>query len=325
MSGASVRLSNGRDMPCLGLGTWRGDATLLHDAVCAAVKAGYRHIDTASLYFNEGIVGAALQQCMREGVVKREELFITSKLMPTDMHAPKVQPAVRKSVDALGCGPIDLYLIHWPFRFVEAPSAFPVPVAERLGYTHEAVMAVWRELEAAVDAGLLVSLGVSNFSRKKLGLLLADARLPPVVNQLELHPLLVQAEVCAWHREHGVVVTGYCPLGSPSRPPTFRHADDPEVDSLSSPIVRGIAAQHGKSPAQVLLKWAVQRGTVPLPKSTTPARIEENYGGVDPTWSLSGEDMELVSGLDTGHRYNRGAHFAREGEAWADLWDGDVL
>lgn len=321
---ATFTLLDGRSMPVLGYGTWRCDAALLHDSVIAAVKSGFRHFDCAAMYFNEGVVGKALQLCIQDGLVKREDLFITSKIMPTDMHVHKLEPALTKTLQAIGLGGyIDLYLLHWPFRFVEKPSAFPVPEAERLGYDAAAILDIWRELERFVDNGWIKSLGVSNFSRKKLGLLFAEARHKPVNNQLEMHPALQQQAVVDWHAERGIVITCYCPLGSPARPPTFRHGDkDPSF--LDHPTILSIAQGHGKTPAQVLLKWAIARGTVPLPKSTTAARIVENYGAADPAWTLTREEMEAMKALDEGYRLSRGESYAPAGMEWTQLWDEDL-
>lgn len=313
----TVTLLNGRTMPSPGYGTWRaGDAETLRAAVLNALLNGVRHFDCAAIYQNEHVIGEALADAVARGVVTREELFVCSKLMPTDMHEEAVDEALNKTLANLQLKSLDLYLLHWPFAFPRKPSAFPVPIDERLGYDPARVAAVWRALERAVDDGRIVSLGVSNFTPSKLEALRSIARVQPVVNQLELHPALAQAEVLAWHAERRIVVTGYCPLGSPARPPTFTHAGDPDV--LGAAPVVAIAARLKRSPAQVLLRWAVQRGTVPLPKSVTPSRIVENARIFD--FELLPDDMAALAALDVGHRFSRGEHFAVKGQEWPDLW-----
>ena len=314
----TVPLLTGARMPVVGLGTWRADSAALDAALQHALRGGWRHLDCAQLYGNESLVGAAV----RASGVPREELFITSKLMPTSMHAEAALAALDRTLADLATPYLDLYLLHWPFRFPQKPSAFPVPVAERLGYSAEAVLAVWRELERAVDDGRVRALGVSNFSVRKLDALWAAARHKPCVNQVEGHPALQQPALLAWHRARGVVVTTYCPLGSPARPPAFVHADDPP-ELLASPAVAAVAARHpGRSPAQVLLRWAVQRGTVPLPKSVTPARLDENLAAAEAGFELSAEDMAALAALDRHHRFSRGTNFAVAGQdAQRQIWD----
>ena len=220
----TVPLLTGARMPVLGLGTWRTDNAVLEAALQHALRSGWRHFDCAAMYANEAIIGAALRA---PGAPPRAELFLTSKLMPTSMHVETAVAALDKTLADLGTDYLDLYLLHWPFRYPQAPSRFPVPDEERLGYDAAEVLRVWRVLEAAVDAGKVRALGVSNFSVKKLAALFAEARHKPAVNQVEGHPALQQRALLDWHRARGVVVTTYCPLGSPARPPTFVHADDP--------------------------------------------------------------------------------------------------
>lgn len=314
-----VKLPNGTMMPVRALGTWRADQALLPAAIDAALAAGVRHFDTAAMYGNEKVLGASLAASAAAQGVKREELFLATKLMPTDCHAEHVEAALAKSLTQLGVEYLDLYMLHWPYRFAHNPSSFPVPVHERLGYRHADLLVVWRLLEAAVDAGKIKSLGVSNFTRPQLARLLADARHRPVVNQLEVHAALQQAEVAQWHAAHGVVVTAYCPLGSPARPANMRTPEDPP-DALTDAAVMGIASRLGVTPAQVLLRWHLQRGVVPLPKSTTPHRIATNADILRPELQLSDADMAAIQALDRGYRLCRGEQYAVEGQTWQDLW-----
>jgi alcohol dehydrogenase (NADP+) len=307
-------------MPVKALGTWRADPALLPAALDAALEAGVRHIDTAAMYGNETIIGAALNKAISEGRVTRGELFVATKLMPTDAHIEHVIPALEKSLAQLNLGHIDLYMLHWPYRFKHNPTSFPVPVWERLGYVHEDIMQVWRLLEAEVDKGRIKALGVSNFTPRQLAPLLRDARHKPQVNQLELHPLLQSGETVAFCKENGIAVTAYCPLGSPNRPPNMRLPTDPQ-DVLQNPTLQAIAAARGSDTtvAQVVLRWHLQRGVLPLPKSVTADRIRSNAAFVDIA-ELTASEMESIAKLDLSYRLCRGEQYAVEGQTWEDLW-----
>ena len=315
--GTMPTLLSGYDMPQLGLGTWRSDKEKLKSALLHALKIGYRHIDCAAMYFNEAIVGEALEE---SGII-RKELLITSKIMPTDMHIDCVESALEKTLKELKTNYVDLYLLHWPFRFSLSPSQFPVPVSERLGYNIEEIGKIWKILERLVDEGKIRSLGVSNFSVKKIKELLSVARHPVTCNQLESHIYLQQAKVIDWHKERGIVVTCYCPLGNPSRPATFIHSDGPAVPALENPVICEIARNHNCSPAQVLLSWAMKRNTVPIPKSVTFTRLDENF--VSTFLQLTDDDIARISLLDENHRFSRGEQFCVEGQNWQDNWDLD--
>lgn len=323
---AGVKLNNGATLPVPGFGTWRCDVALLHAAVVHAIRVGYRHIDCAGLYRNEHIVGAAIKDAIDAGLVTREELWITSKLAPTQMEPALVLPALQKSIADLGVGYLDHYITHWPYAVDPANTASPAPDAARLGYDLQAIyLPVWREMEAAVDAGLVRSLGCSNSTAKKLAALIAVARIPPVAVQVEMHPCLAQPKLVAWAAANGIAITGYCPLGSPGRPDAYRAEGDPDV--LGSDVILAFAKETGHSPAQVALKWAAQRGTVPLPRSTNPGRISENFEGACGAWSLSAEAMTALEALDrsTGSvgRIMKGDNFAPAGAAWRDMWDAE--
>jgi alcohol dehydrogenase (NADP+) len=217
-----------------------------------------------------------------------------------------------------------LVACSWPYALVHKPSKFPVPAAERLGYDPARIEAVWRVLEKAVDDGLIRSLGVSNFSPQKIERLQAAGLARPVCcNQLELHPALPMTSWVRWCQERGIVVTGFMPLGSPSRPPTCRHAGDPDL--MGAPVVTDIARKHGATPAQVLLRWALNRGTVPLPKSVTPARIAENAAALSAPWSLSAEETAALDAMEGPHRFMRGDNVAVKsafhGGHWRHVWD----
>lgn len=316
---ASVKLFTGADMPTVGLGTWQSPPGAVKAAVINAIEAGYRHIDCARFYGNESEIGEGLADVISRGVVKREDVFVTSKLWAMDSHPDEVQGALSKTLSDLQTPYLDLYLIHWPFFIAKGAPTFPPPEEWRLGYTPEQYLAVWRELEGAVDRGLVKHIGTSNMTARKLEALLAQARIRPAVNQIELHPALAQQRLVDWCLRRGIAVTAYMPLGSPDRPPRMIAEGDPSL--LTDPVVIGIAEAHGVTPGQVLIRWAVQRGTIPIPKSVTPARIAQNLDVF--RWTLTPEDMAALGRLDVHHRYVKGHPSMRGTQTWQDLWDED--
>ena len=315
----SYKLFTGAPMPTIGLGTWQSPAGAVKTAVISAIEAGYRHIDCAAFYANEAEVGEGLADVLSRGVVKREDLFITSKLWAMSSHPDEVASALDKTLSDLGTPYVDLYLIHWPFFIAKGSPTFPPPEEYRLGYSPEQYLAVWRELEKAVDNGKARHIGTSNMSARKLEALLAKARVRPAVNQVELHPALPQQQLVDWCLLRGIGVTAYCPLGSPARPARMVTDSDPSL--LTDPNVVCIASAHGVTPGQILLRWAVQRGTIAIPKSVTPARIAQNIDVF--SWSLTPEEMLIVGRLNTHHRFVRGVQNTRGGESWQGLWDED--
>ena len=290
----TIALSDGRSLPVPGFGTWRCDPALLQAAVVAAIRVGYRHIDTGP-YRNEALVGAGIREAISQGLISsRAELFITGKLPATCMEPAAVEPALRKLLGELGTDYVDLYITHWPYALAPDSTASPPLAAARRGYSPEAYLATWRALEACVGAGLARSLGCSNMTARKLDALLREAHVRPVALQNELHTALAQPALLRFAARAGVVLCGYCPLGSPGRPDLYRAPGDPEV--LSHPEVAAVAAAAGRTPAQVLLRWAIQRGTAPLPRSTNSARIQENWAVHG--WALSPEHMARLDALD---------------------------
>jgi alcohol dehydrogenase (NADP+) len=243
---------------------------------------------------------------------------LCSKLWLSNCHPELVEAALKKTLADLRLTYLDLYLIHWPF-FMTKDSVFPAPFENRLGYNKDSYLAIWRELEKAVDAGLIKAIGTSNMSAKKLYDLLQSARIPPSVNQVELHPFLASNELLAWCTKKGIVLTGYSPLGSPDRPKRLMEDGDPAP--LFDETIIDIAKAHGKEPAQVLIRWAIQRGTVSIPKSITPSRIEANGKVFD--FTLSEEDMARIGKLNNNQRLIKGLPMVKENQPWVELWDLD--
>ncbi|XP_078400876.1 aldo-keto reductase family 1 member B1 isoform X2 [Cetorhinus maximus] len=295
---ATRLLNNGCRIPLLGLGTWKSDPGVVGKAVSAAIDAGYRHIDGAYSYMNEAEVGAAVKKKIEEGVVTREDLFIVSKLWCT-CHAPEdVKPSLMQTLTALQLTYLDLYLIHFPVGFQALlGELFPMRKG-RVLVSDADYVDTWRAMEVLVDEGLVKSIGVSNFNISQLERLLSVARIIPAVNQVELHPYLTQPELVEFCATRDIALTAFSPLGSPGRT-VLNDSADPK-DLLKDPVVEVIAKNHRKSSAQVLLRFHVQRNIATIPKSVTPARIQENAEIFD--FELMDEDLQSLLTLNKNWR-----------------------
>jgi diketogulonate reductase-like aldo/keto reductase len=317
-------LQSGDRIPCLGLGTFGSDHAgheVVAEAVLTAASVGYRHFDCASVYGNEDYIGQSLRQIMAGGVA-REALWINSKLW-NDKHAPdEVIPSCEQSLKDLGLDYIDLYFVHWPFPNFHPPGCDVTSrSSEAKPYIHENFMRTWRQMEKLVDMGLVRNIGTSNMTIPKLELLLRDAEIKPVCNEMELHPHFQQPELFDYVCSKGIVPIGYSPIGSPARPERDRTADD-TVD-IEDPVIVRVAADHGIHPAVVCLKWAVQRGQVPIPMSTRRSNILSNIKALveDP---LTEHEMEDIAGIDRDCRLIKGQVFLwKDDQDWQDLWDLD--
>jgi len=314
----TVAFANGDQMPLLGLGTWKSDPGQVYEAVREAIRLGYRHIDCASVYGNEPEVGQAIRAAIDAGEVSREQLWITSKLWSNAHGRDNVEPALRRTLADLQLDWLDLYLIHWPVP-IRPGVAFPSSAEDLLPPADDLIHATWEGMEAALEAGLTRHIGVSNFSSRKLHDLLAHGRLRPEVNQVELHPLLQQPALLADCTAKGIHITAYSPLGSMDRPAVVKAADAPVL--LENPVIGAIAAEHGCTPAQVLLAWHLQRGISTIPKSVTPARLRENLAAV--SIELSEADQQRIAALDENIRLVDGSFWLLPGSPWTlqNLWD----
>jgi len=307
-------------MPAIGLGTFgsdHADPDSVADAVLGAFGVGYRHFDCAAVYGNEHTIGRVFRELLDSGV-KRDELWVTSKVW-NDMHG-RVEEACRRSLADLQLNCLDLYLVHWPFPNWHPPGCtVDSRSAEARPYIHEEFMKTWRQMERLVDLGLTRHIGTSNMTVPKLRLLLQDARIQPAVNEMELHPHLQQPELFDFVVANTIQPVGYCPLGSPNRPERDRAADD-TID-MDDPVIVEIGRNHGIHPAAVCLKWAVQRGHVPVPMSTKHDKYVANLQAVcgEP---LTDEEMVRISGIDRNCRLVKGQVFLwKAGQTWEDLWD----
>lgn len=261
----TFRLNNGYEIPCVGFGTWQtpdGETAVM--AVSEAIKAGYRHIDTAACYENEVGVG----QGIKASGADRETLFVTSKVWNTERGYEKTMAAFEKTLADLRLDYLDLYLIHWP----ASPSQFE--------NWEEINLETWRAMTELYKAGKIKAIGVSNFLPRHLEALM-KTEVPPMVNQIEYHPGLTQSETVSYCKAHNILVEAWSPLGTGRM--------------LNNETLKSIAGQYGKSAAQLCIRWCLQNGVLPLPKSVTPSRIAENADVFD--FEIEAEDMETIGAM----------------------------
>jgi len=314
--------ASGAKMPALGLGTFGSDhisAQQIARAVEDAAAVGYRHFDCASVYGNEAEIGTAFEAILASGI-RREELWITSKLW-NDKHAEEdVIASCKKSLSDLRLQYLDLYLVHWPFPNFHAPGCdVSSRSASAKPYIHENFMKTWRKMEELVDMGLVRHIGTSNVTVPKLKLILRDARIKPAVNEMELHPHFQQPELFDYVVANGIQPIGYCPLGSPGRPDRDRTPED--TNPLTDPVILEIARKHNVHPSAVCLKWAVQRGQTPIPFSVNHYRENLEAVASDP---LTVSEMKAIAGIDRNCRLIKGQVFLwKADQTWEALWDVD--
>ncbi len=318
-------LHTGAQIPAVGLGTFGSDRFSGQDianAVKEAISVGYRHIDCAAVYGNEHLIGESFRSVLDSGLIKREELWVTSKLW-NDKHGEEdVIPACEQTLRDLQLDYLDLYLIHWPFPNYHAPG---VDVDSRdphaKPYIHENYMKTWRQMEKLVEMGLVKHIGTSNMTIPKLEPLLRDATIQPAANEMELHPHFQQPELFQYCLDHDIVPIGFSPIGSPTRPDRDTTPDD-TVD-IEDPVIISIAERLSVHPAVVCVKWAVQRGQVPIPFSIRRNEFRSNLEcAVTPP--LTNEDMLAIAGIDKNCRLIKGQVFLWNGaNDWQDLWDLD--
>ena len=287
-----LALHTGAAMPVVGLGTWKSASSEAGQAVeYALTKCGYRHIDCAAIYENEKEIGEAFGSVFGDDSLRREEVFVTSKLWDTEHARADVRAACEATLRDLQLDYLDLYLMHW--GIAEPKGGHTYDESGHLVVEKVPVRETWEAMEGLVDAGLVKAVGVANFTAPLLLDLFSYARIQPAVNQIELHPYLQQTRLLDFCRRLGMVVTAYSPLARPGY-------EEMSARLVDEKIIRSIANAHGKTPAQVLLRWGIQRTTVVIPKSTHPERIKENIDVFD--FELSEGDMHAIAGLERGLR-----------------------
>jgi D-xylose reductase len=316
MHESTLQLANGDLLPAVGLGFWKVETSQAPGLVEDAVKCGYRHFDCACDYGNEDAVGAGLRSVVQSGA-QRESLWVTSKLWNTYHAARDVRPALERSLRDLQLDYLDLYLIHFPIalRFVPFEKRYPPgwihdPDAQqpRMEPARVPVAETWHAMEELVRAGLVRNIGVCNFNIALLRDLISHAEIAPAVLQVEMHPYLAQEKLLRYCGEQQIVVTAFSPLGAMSY---FSLGMAEEGDAvLEAPTVREIAARHERSPAQIVLRWGVQRGTAVIPKTSRPERLRENLSIFD--FALTAEEMDSISSLNRNRRFNDPGQFCEK-------------
>ncbi|MEA4889630.1 MAG: aldo/keto reductase [Clostridiaceae bacterium] len=317
-------LRGGADIPAIGLGTFgsdRYDAAAVAQAVRLGISLGYRFIDCAAVYGNEAAIGPVLEEAFTAGI-SRSQFFIVSKVWNDHHGRGDVLLSCARTLRDLRLDYLDLYLVHWPFRNFHPQGAAPdYHDASARPYLHERYMETWYQMERLQRAGYVRQIGTSNMTVPKLARLLQDCTIMPAANEMELHPAFQQPELFDYCQAHGIQPIGFCPLGSPSRPDRDRSADD--AADMEDADIKRIAGDHGVHPALICLKWAVQRGQIPIPFAVKPEQLRANLQAVseDP---LTGREMAELAAADRNCRLIKGQVFLWDGaKDWTDLWDPD--
>ncbi|XP_015877821.3 NADPH-dependent aldo-keto reductase, chloroplastic [Ziziphus jujuba] len=315
MRGNQVRLNSGITMPVIGLGTFsfQNDRETTESAIHMAIKMGYRHFDTAKIYGSEPAVGNALTEAILNGTVKREDIYVTSKLWGSDHHDPVA--GLKKTLKNLDMEYVDMYLVHWPVK-LKPWSRYAIPSEDE--FEKLDLENTWAGMEKCLEMGMCRCIGVSNFSSKKIESLLDYASVTPAVNQVEMHPMWRQAklrEVCGDHKIH---VSAYSPLGGPGN----SWGSTAVVDN---PVIQSIALERKATPAQVALKWGLSKGVSVIVKSFNEDRLKENIGALE--LKLDDEDCLQIDKLEE-RKIMRGEFLVNQTtspyKSIQELWDDEI-
>jgi len=310
MSSATLKLNNGKEMPLVGHGLWKISNDTIADHVYNAIKNGYRLFDGACDYGNEVEAGQGVARALKDGIVKREELFLVSKLWNTFHEPERVEPICKKQLKDWGIDYFDLYIVHFPIalQYVDPAVRYPPGwfydgvTPSDIRTSNATIQSTWTAMESLVDRGLARSIGISNFNVSIILDLLRYARIRPATLQVEHHPYLVQQALIDFAQKEGITVTAYSSFG-PQGYDEMNMARALETPHLfQNPVVKEVAARYGKTAPQVLLRWATQQGIAVIPKSDTVAMLRENLDAKG--FDLKEEDIKAISALDRGLRFN---------------------
>lgn len=309
----TFNLSNGDPVTAVGLGTWKMQDGSAYDAVKSAIDSGYRHIDCAHIYGNEDNVGRALSESFAS--VSRDEIWVTSKLWNDCHRAEHVKPALQTTLANLRLDQLDLYLMHWP---IAQKHGTPIPQSgdDFVSLDEVPLLETWSAMEECQRAGLCRHIGVSNFNIPKLKHLLDQGSIPPSMNQVESHPYLQQTQLFDFCSQHGILFTAYSPLGSGDRPERLLKENEPKL--FTDPTIKQIAQKHARTPAQIMLAWAVNRGSIAIPKSANPDRMRENLAAAE--IELDNDDMQILAGINKDYRFIDGTFWAMPGSCYTVEW-----
>lgn len=319
------KLSNGMVIPGIGMGTFgndRYDSNQVSEAVYGAIEAGYRLFDCAAAYMNEPEIGKVFKRAFDAGIVQREELTVMSKVW-NDMHGQgDVLVACAKTLRDLGLDYLDVYMVHWPFPTYHAPGAQITGILPNaVPFDLEEFMTTWRQMERLVDLGLVKGIGMSNMTITKLEQVLPLCRIKPVVLEVEINPTFQQPKLFDYCKKHDILLIAYAPMGSPIRP--VRDTLKGDIVTFEMPELVEIAKAHNCHPAVICVKWAVQRGHVPIPFSVVESEYVSNLKCVT-TDFLTDEEMEKLRLADKNFRLMKGMVFLWNGaKSWRDIWDNE--
>ncbi|MEX1191040.1 MAG: aldo/keto reductase [Brumimicrobium sp.] len=313
----TLKFKNGDQLPALGLGTWKSKPGEVGKAVLTAIREGYRHIDCAAIYNNEKEVGEALSQAFKDKIVKREEIWITSKLWNDSHKEEQVIPALKKTLEDLQLEYLDLYLVHWPVAFKQGVS-FPEDSNDFYSLEEVSLTETWKGMEKAFENKLTKHIGVSNFKEEKIQQLIDSCSISPEMNQVEMHPFLPQEGLVKFCKNRKIHLTAYSPLGSGDRSEKMKQDNEPAL--LENEVINKIAKKHNASSAQILISWQLHRGVAVIPKSTNSGRIKENINAASINLDL--EDVNKINDIDYEFRFIDGSFWKQGGEEYSQkaLW-----
>ncbi|KAL1878620.1 hypothetical protein VTK73DRAFT_7701 [Phialemonium thermophilum] len=317
---ATIKLNSGYDMPQVGFGLWKVDNNVCADTVYKAIKAGYRLFDGACDYGNEVEAGQGVARAIKEGIVKREELFIVSKLWNSFHDGDRVEPIAKKQLADWGLEYFDLYLIHFPVALayvdpsVRYPPGWHYDGKSTIKRSNASIQETWTAMESLVEKGLTKSIGISNFQGQLIYDLLRYAKIRPATLQIEHHPYLVQPELIKLAKHEGIAVTAYSSFG-PLSFLEFNMAHASAITPLlEETTITSLAQKYGKKPSQILLRWATQRGLAVIPKTLREENMKSN---LDVTgWDLKQEDIDRISALDRNLRFNQPTNYFSTDDLW---------